>query len=170
MRLQPVHGGRRLLTQVLPFSCVVSPATVGEVDWTVHYPAYVAKDGETARNGGITQYVVCNCSSALCHLTAPLTSIGSQTSGVSGHRLRLWRVDGCVAGCVTSVCRWCLTYARAVELARLFPDNLVMGMEIRAKVKEYVRLRIRALRNETEQRQVRQKKAAPDPHIARTGC
>ena len=63
MRLQPVHGGRRLLTQVLSFSCVVSPATVGEVDWTVHYPAYVAKDGETARNGGITQYVVCNCSS-----------------------------------------------------------------------------------------------------------
>ena len=75
-----------------------------------------------------------------------------------------------MAGCVTSVCRWCLTRARAVELARLFPDNLVMGMEIRAKVKEYVRLRIRALRNETEQRQVRQKKAAPDPHIARTGC
>ena len=33
-----------------------------------------------------------------------------------------------------------------VELARLFPDKLVLGMEIRAKLCEYVRLRIEALR------------------------
>ena len=35
-----------------------------------------------------------------------------------------------------------------VELARLFPDKLVLGMEIRAKLCEYVRLRIEALRLE----------------------
>lgn len=35
-----------------------------------------------------------------------------------------------------------------VELAQLFPDQLVLGMEIRAKVCEYVRLRIEALREE----------------------
>jgi tRNA (guanine-N7-)-methyltransferase len=35
-----------------------------------------------------------------------------------------------------------------VALAKLFPDKLVLGMEIRAKVTEYVRLRIDALRNE----------------------
>ncbi len=35
-----------------------------------------------------------------------------------------------------------------IALAQLFPDKLVLGMEIRAKVCEYVRLRINALRNE----------------------
>ena len=35
-----------------------------------------------------------------------------------------------------------------VKLATLFPDKLVLGMEIRAKVCEYVRLRIEALRRE----------------------
>jgi len=35
-----------------------------------------------------------------------------------------------------------------VSLATLFPDKLVMGMEIRAKVCEYVRRRIEALRDE----------------------
>ena len=35
-----------------------------------------------------------------------------------------------------------------VALAELFPSSLVLGMEIRAKVCEYVRLRIEALRNE----------------------
>jgi tRNA (guanine-N7-)-methyltransferase len=35
-----------------------------------------------------------------------------------------------------------------VALAGLFPDKLVVGMEIRAKVCEYVRLRIQALRDE----------------------
>jgi tRNA (guanine-N7-)-methyltransferase len=35
-----------------------------------------------------------------------------------------------------------------VAMANLFPDKLVMGMEIRAKVCEYVRLRIEALRQE----------------------
>ncbi len=35
-----------------------------------------------------------------------------------------------------------------VALAELFPEQLVMGMEIRAKVCEYVRLRIEALRKE----------------------
>ena len=35
-----------------------------------------------------------------------------------------------------------------VSLAKLFPDKLVLGMEIRAKVCEYVRLRIEALRKE----------------------
>ena len=35
-----------------------------------------------------------------------------------------------------------------VALARNFPDKVVMGMEIRAKVCEYVRLRIEALRSE----------------------
>lgn len=34
----------------------------------------------------------------------------------------------------------------AVELARLYPDKLVLGMEIRAKVTEYVRKRIEASR------------------------
>jgi tRNA (guanine-N7-)-methyltransferase len=35
-----------------------------------------------------------------------------------------------------------------VAMAGLFPDKLVMGMEIRAKVTEYVKLRIEALRIE----------------------
>jgi tRNA (guanine-N7-)-methyltransferase len=35
-----------------------------------------------------------------------------------------------------------------VALAKLFPDEAVLGMEIRAKVTEYVRLRIAALRKE----------------------
>jgi len=35
-----------------------------------------------------------------------------------------------------------------VSLAQLFPEKLVFGVEIRAKVCEYVRLRILALRNE----------------------
>jgi tRNA (guanine-N7-)-methyltransferase len=35
-----------------------------------------------------------------------------------------------------------------VSLATSLPNNLVLGMEIRAKVCEYVRLRIDALRNE----------------------
>ena len=35
-----------------------------------------------------------------------------------------------------------------VALAELYPNELVLGMEIRAKVCEYVRLRIEALRNE----------------------
>ena len=35
-----------------------------------------------------------------------------------------------------------------VELARLFPESLVLGMEIRAKLCEYVRLKIEALRGE----------------------
>lgn len=37
-----------------------------------------------------------------------------------------------------------------VALAKLFPDKLCLGMEIRAKVCEYVRLRIEALRGEHE--------------------
>lgn len=37
-----------------------------------------------------------------------------------------------------------------IRLAELYPDKLVMGMEIRAKVCEYVRLRINALRTEKE--------------------
>lgn len=36
-----------------------------------------------------------------------------------------------------------------MEIGRLRPDNLIMGMEIRSKVKEYVRLRIRAIREES---------------------
>jgi tRNA (guanine-N7-)-methyltransferase len=35
-----------------------------------------------------------------------------------------------------------------VALAELFPEKLVLGMEIRAKVCEYVRLRIESLRKE----------------------
>ena len=35
-----------------------------------------------------------------------------------------------------------------VTLAKLFPEKLVLGMEIRAKLCEYVRLRIEALRLE----------------------
>ena len=35
-----------------------------------------------------------------------------------------------------------------VALAKLFPDQLVLGMEIRAKLCEYVRLKIDALRLE----------------------
>lgn len=35
-----------------------------------------------------------------------------------------------------------------VALARIFPDKLVCGMEIRAKVCEYVRLRIEGLRTQ----------------------
>lgn len=40
-----------------------------------------------------------------------------------------------------------------VKLAELFPAQLVLGMEIRAKVCEYVRLRIEALRKDTSQYQ-----------------
>lgn len=36
-----------------------------------------------------------------------------------------------------------------VALASLLPDKLILGLEIRAKVCEYVRLRIEALREET---------------------
>jgi tRNA (guanine-N7-)-methyltransferase len=40
-----------------------------------------------------------------------------------------------------------------VALSQLFPEKLVLGVEIRAKVCEYVRLRINALRAETEGKQ-----------------
>lgn len=35
-----------------------------------------------------------------------------------------------------------------VALAKLYPDKLVLGLEIRAKIVEYVKLKIEALRNE----------------------
>lgn len=35
-----------------------------------------------------------------------------------------------------------------MALARLFPDKLVLGLEIRAKIVEYVKLKIEALRKE----------------------
>ena len=35
-----------------------------------------------------------------------------------------------------------------MALAKIFPDKLVLGLEIRAKIVEYVKLKIEALRNE----------------------
>jgi len=48
-----------------------------------------------------------------------------------------------------------------VALAELFPGRLTMGMEIRAKVTEYVRLRIEALRMRQQQQQQHSSSSAP---------
>lgn len=49
------------------------------------------------------------------------------------------------------ICAFCWSYvfhfvSAAVELSPLFPDKLILGMEIRVKVSDYVQDRIRSLR------------------------
>jgi tRNA (guanine-N7-)-methyltransferase len=50
-----------------------------------------------------------------------------------------------------------------VALAQLYPDKLVLGMEIRAKVCEYVRLRIEALRKDAENQSAAAAPASSSP-------
>ena len=57
-----------------------------------------------------------------------------------------------------------------IALAALFPDKLVLGMEIRAKVCEYVRLKILALRAEAAQAQATAAAAAAGGHHYRNAA
>ena len=57
-----------------------------------------------------------------------------------------------------------------IALAALFPDKLVLGMEIRAKVCEYVRLKILALRAEAAQAQATAAAAAGGHHYRNAAC
>ena len=82
------------------------------------------------------------CSNPLSHndgFKYPVTAVGMDWSahypGMSDHRVQILDI-GCGFGGLT------------VALSKLFPQSLVLGMEIRAKVCEYVRLRIEALREE----------------------
>jgi hypothetical protein len=64
--------------------------------------------------------------------------------------MRFWRLAG-YGHLVHHVCRVATsreTLCLAVGLSPLFPESLMLGMEIRTKVTEYVRLRIQGLREQ----------------------
>lgn len=76
----------------------------------------------------------CSCNKVRVYLSRQ-----RQASEYSRCGLRLWRLDGYFSFSVSSY---------AVALSTILPDELILGLEIRMKVTEYVDLRIKNLREE----------------------
>jgi len=103
------------------------------MNWHSHFPAYFNPDGSPS--GPVKRQVEfadigCGYGGLLGAATDPLSPVG----GVAGSTL------------TAGVQRLLGARAPPVALAPLFPDTLMLGMEIRVKVEEYVRQRIEALR------------------------
>jgi hypothetical protein len=89
----------------------------------------------------------------------------TQRCEVRGRRLRLWRASWYEFESIIHI------YSHPVELAPMFPDKRMLGLEIRIKVSDYVRDRIHALRlcvfactaltSQAESGDVRQRRGAP---------
>ena len=100
------------------------------MDWSLHYPAHFLPPlpASAAANNGVTGLTAAAAATAAA--TAAAGSGGGSSSG-----LKVTFVDvGCGYG------------GLLVALAPLFPTELMLGMEIRVKVADYVQDRVAALR------------------------
>ncbi|CAK0784917.1 hypothetical protein CVIRNUC_008122 [Coccomyxa viridis] len=100
------------------------PAHPDEYDWSRHYPAFYARQG----TDGASE-----------HISVPVEAQPSNVpASVQTQQPEVKFVDvGCGFG------------GLLVKLAPLYPDTLMLGMELRDKVSEYVRERILALREQS---------------------
>ncbi|KAH0471654.1 MAG: uncharacterized protein KVP18_004267 [Porospora cf. gigantea A] len=100
------------------------PTSPDHVDWSVHFPQLAGKDGSELSLNTFNFPTKYSCT--------------AESASVNGRECpQVTRVDlGCGYGGLT------------VALAQIYPNELVLGMEIREKVTEYVGKRIRALREQ----------------------
>jgi tRNA (guanine-N7-)-methyltransferase len=112
------------------------PISPDHVDWSVHYPEFFARE-----NGGAVASEAATAELRLNTVECPIEyaeqAIAPQLNGRAGPAVRFLDV-GCGFG------------GLLVALGPQFPDKLVLGMEIREQVTNYVGQRIRALRRGVE--------------------
>ncbi|KAL9936150.1 hypothetical protein V8E36_004992 [Tilletia maclaganii] len=115
-----------------PFSDhdLVYPASPAHMDWSVHYPAHFPKAGESSTSAA----------AQAPHATGAV-------SNTSGKKVEFADI-GCGFG------------GLLMDLAPVFPDKLMLGMEIRVSVTHYVHDKIVALRLAHRQQQTPQEESA----------
>ncbi|KAE8212861.1 hypothetical protein CF327_g3562 [Tilletia walkeri] len=120
-----------------PFSDhdLVYPASPAHMDWSVHYPAYFPSPSEEASSAS-------SSSSRLPHATGVVST-------TSGKKVEFVDI-GCGFG------------GLLMDLAPVFPDKLMLGMEIRVSVTHYVHDKIVALRLAHRQQQQQQTSESGD--------
>ena len=104
------------------------PITPSSMDWSVHYPNNTVNNDNDNKDDS-------NGDAATTTTKTPTASSSSSSSSVVTKAPTVLDI-GCGFGGLT------------IKLATLLPDEVILGMEIRAKVCEYVRLRIVAHRKE----------------------
>ncbi|KAI8049013.1 putative methyltransferase-domain-containing protein [Syncephalis plumigaleata] len=106
------------------------PINPGSMDWSGHYPSYFSSSSSSNEEAGSTAVDA----DSFAH-PPDLTCVNRTIDSLSASGPRVEFADiGCGYG------------GLSLALATMFPDNLVMAMEIRVKVSEYVRRKIEALR------------------------
>ncbi len=127
------------------FHCVViknllpllSPVCPEEMDWSELYPDYFTGSPSDKKTSQVEfADIGCGYGGLLGSYVVDLTTHSS-------HRSCFCPVPPCILLCSCLCLCLCL---HPVELSPLFPDKLILGLEIRVKVSDYVRDRIQSLR------------------------
>lgn len=114
------------------------PLTPNHVDWSVHYPeVFAAASASSSAPAGAGEVGVLQLNTLECPIEYSSTPVDSALNGRGGPQVRFLDV-GCGYG------------GLLVALGPKFPDRLMLGMEIREQVTNYVGKRIRALRSGTD--------------------
>jgi len=111
------------------------PVSPDHVDWSVHYPevfAAQARDGSSPAGAGAVGVLRLNTQE--CPIEYSAEPVDAALNGRNGPQVRFLDV-GCGYG------------GLLVALGPQFPDRLMLGMEIREQVTNYVGQRVRALRS-----------------------
>jgi len=110
------------------------PLSPEHVDWSIHYPEFFA--GADSISGQPAQSVSSELrlNTVECPIEYPAQPVSSDLNGRAGPQVRFLDV-GCGYG------------GLSVALGPKFPDKLILGLEIREQVTNYVGQRIRAVRS-----------------------
>lgn len=114
------------------FPSAFSPVCPEEMDWSELYPHFFAGDA-AEQNSSRVEFADIGCGYG--------GLLG--TSLISPHSPHSPAPMLTPPSFISPVCLFCLS---SVELSPLFPDKLMLGLEIRVKVSDYVRDRIQSLR------------------------
>ncbi|RKP06761.1 putative methyltransferase-domain-containing protein [Thamnocephalis sphaerospora] len=112
---------------------LVYPIHPGLMDWSGHYPAFFS--GKAAADKMVTDTEESDATAVVFRPPPDLACLNTDLNSLASTDPRVEFADiGCGYG------------GLSIALAKMFPDRLVLGMEIRVKVTEYVRRKIEALR------------------------
>eukprot|EP00933_Yihiella_yeosuensis_P013473 TRINITY_DN12471_c3_g3_i1.p1 TRINITY_DN12471_c3_g3~~TRINITY_DN12471_c3_g3_i1.p1 ORF type:complete len:310 (-),score=39.08 TRINITY_DN12471_c3_g3_i1:91-1020(-) len=117
------------------------PVSPDHVDWTAHFPSFFPAGATAKSSAGASDpdpEEVLRLNTADCPTSYPAEPVSAERNGrVGEHKVRFLDV-GCGFG------------GLLMALGPKFPDKLMLGMEIREQVTNYVGQRIRAMRRGAE--------------------